>query len=319
MSDEQVEVVTRTFAFSDLLLRLEDPRVPARFSPLATSEHGEGNFVVKPHFMPFVDMIRQCIKKDGLRTKGIVQLLGRRFRYNLINADGGEGWAAVRCLPLDLPIIDALGIHPELVEILKGLKRRKGLVLVSGSTGDGKTTTVVGLLHHLLNEEGGFLFTCEDPPEFAMQGALGKGFVLQTEVGPGKATWSDSLETAMRSNPRWLMFGEIRSSESAEALLQASGHFTIATTHASSVSDAIAATMQKAGSRLGDSAKGKLADGLVAVLHQTLTPNGPRIELLMPETETKAEDPVRRLIRAGDYSKLKGQRTFEPTNRTSVK
>jgi twitching motility protein PilT len=316
MPDEQVEETVRTFAFSDLLVRLDDPTVPARFSPEATSRHGgEGNFVVKPHFMPFVGQIRSRISDDFNRAKGIVQLLGRRFRYNIINADGGETWAAVRCLPLDLPLIDRLGIDPELVGILKGLKRRKGLVLVSGSTGDGKTTTVVGLLHHLLNEEGGFLFTCEDPPEFAMQGALGNGFVLQTEVGPAKATWADALETAMRSNPRWLMFGEIRSSEAAEALLQASGHFTIATTHASSVSDAIAATMQKAGSRLGESAKGKLADGLVAVLHQTLTPRGPRIELLMPESETNSDDPVRRMIRSGEYSKLKSQRTFEPTGR----
>lgn len=313
MSDDQLEEPVRTFAFSDLLVRLDDPTVPSRFSPEATSRYGgEGNFVVKPQFSRYIGEIRNHINADVDRTKGIVQYLGRRFRYNTINADGGEKWAAVRCLPLELPLIDKLGIDPALVEILKSLWRRKGLVLVSGSTGDGKTTTVVGLLHYLLTEIGGFAFTVEDPPEFAMQGALGKGFVLQTEVGYGKSTWSDALETAMRSNPRWLMFGEIRSSESAEALLQASGHFTIATTHASSVSDAIAATMQKAGSALGDSARGKLADGLVAVLHQTLTERGPRIELLMPESETNAEDPVRRVIRSGEYSKLKAGKIYEP-------
>lgn len=312
MSDEQAEESVRTFAFSDLLLRLDDPSIPARFSPEATSPYGEGNFVVKPHFNPYVNEIRRRINDDLDRNQGIVQFLGRRFRYKTINADGGEKWAAVRCLPLELPAIEKLGIDPELVNILKGWKRRKGLVLLSGTTGAGKTTTVVGLLHHFLTEEGGFLFTVEDPPEYALQGALGKGFVLQTEVGPGKATWNEALETAMRSNPRWLMFGEIRSSEAAEALLQASGHFTIATTHASSTSDAIAATMQKAGSRLGDSAKGKLADGIIGVLHQTLTDRGPRIELLTPESETNSEDGVRRLIRGGEYSKLKPTRVFEP-------
>jgi Tfp pilus assembly pilus retraction ATPase PilT len=88
----------------------------------------------------------------------------------------------------------------------------------------------------------------------------------------------------------------------------------LTTIHASGASDTITALMQKAETSLGESAKGKLADGLIGVIHQTMTERGPRIELLEPHP-TDPQDPIRAAIRSGKYSQIKGVQTFEPAGR----
>jgi Tfp pilus assembly protein, pilus retraction ATPase PilT len=304
--------------FSDLYIRLDgDGLTPARFRPDITTPFGAklgpGNFRVPREFHWYVDKVREIINEEGRRRHGIIEYLGRRLRYVTIHADGAESWSAIRSLPLDLPDIETLNINEEVLRKIKSWGHRKGFVLVSGTTGAGKTTTTVGLINHFMETIGGLVYTIEDPPELSMMGVMGKGFAIQTPVDIN-TSWSDALEIAMRSNPNILMFGEIRSPEAAGSLLLASGQLVMTTIHASSAADTITALMQKAETGLGESAKGKLADGLIGVIHQTMTERGPRIELLEPHPNS-ADDPIRAAIRAGRYSQIKGAQPFEPAGR----
>lgn len=302
--------------FSDLYIRL-DEETPARFRPDITTPFGArlgaGNFRVPHEFNWYVDEVRGTINNDGRPRHGIIEYLGRRLRYVTIQADRGEVWSAIRSLPLDLPDVDALNLSDKVLEKIKSWGRRKGFVLVSGTTGAGKTTTTVGLINYFMETIGGLVYTIEDPPELSMMGVMGKGFAIQTPVDIN-TSWSDALEIAMRSNPNILMFGEIRSPEAAGSLLLASGQLVMTTIHASSAADTITALMQKAETSLGESAKGKLADGLIGVIHQTMTERGPRVELLEPHP-TDPQDPIRAAIRAGKYSQIKGAQPFEPAGR----
>lgn len=302
--------------FSDLYIRL-DEETPARFRPDITTPFGArlgaGNFRVPHEFNWYVDEVRATINDDGRPRHGIIEYLGRRLRYVTIQADRGEVWSAIRSLPLDLPDVDALNLNDKVLEKIKSWGRRKGFVLVSGTTGAGKTTTTVGLINYFMETIGGLVYTIEDPPELSMMGVMGKGFAIQTPVDIN-TSWSDALEIAMRSNPNILMFGEIRSPEAAGSLLLASGQLVMTTIHASSAADTITALMQKAETSLGESAKGKLADGLIGVIHQTMTERGPRVELLEPHP-TDPQDPIRAAIRLGRYSQIKGAQPFEPAGR----
>lgn len=312
----------RILPFSDLYVRLDGSSpTPARFRPDITTpwgaKGGAGNFRVPEEFEWYAEEIRTLINedraKDSYKRYGILQYYGNRLRYVIIHADGGETWTAVRKLQLDLPEIDNLNIDPAALLTLKAWGRRKGIVLVSGTTGAGKTTTAVGLINYFMETIGGLLYTIEDPPELALHGVMGKGFAIQTPVDIN-TSWTEALEVAMRSNPNIMLFGEIRSSESAGSLLLASGQLVFSTIHASTAADAITALMQKAETNLGESAKGKLADGLIGVIHQTLTERGPRIELLEPNP-TDPNDPTRTSIRSGKFNQIKGTREFEPNGR----
>lgn len=316
MSGEESNL--KILPFSDLYIRLDGEKLtPARFRPDITTPFGAklgpGNFRVPTEFNWYVENVREIINDEGRRRHGILEYLGRRLRYVTINADAGEVWSAIRSLPLDLPDIDTLNINDEVLKKIKGWGRRKGFVLVSGTTGAGKTTSTVGLINYFMESIGGLVYTIEDPPELSMMGVMGKGFAIQTPVDIN-TSWSDALEIAMRSNPNILMFGEIRSPEAAGSLLLASGQLVMTTIHASSASDTITALMQKAETSLGESAKGKLADGLIGVIHQTMTERGPRIELLEPHP-TDPQDPIRAAIRSGKYSQIKGVQPFEPAGR----
>ncbi|NTF17316.1 Flp pilus assembly complex ATPase component TadA [Agrobacterium rubi] len=301
--------------FSDLYIRL-DHDTPARFRPDITTPFGArlgaGNFRVPGEFNWYADAVKKVINDEGRRRHGIIEYLGRRLRYVTIAADGGEVWSAIRSLPLDLPDVDALNLNDQVLAKIKSWGRRKGFVLVSGTTGAGKTTTTVGLINYFMESIGGLVYTIEDPPELSMMGVMGKGFAIQTPVDIN-TSWADALEIAMRSNPNILMFGEIRSPESAGSLLLASGQLVMTTIHASSAADTITAVMQKAETSLGESAKGKLADGLIGVIHQTMTERGPRVELLEPTNDPA--DPIRASIRAGKYSQIKGSVPYEPTGK----
>lgn len=301
--------------FSDLYIRL-DGEVPSRFKPDITTPFGAklgpGNFRVPAEFNWYVDEMRDAINNEGRRRHGVIEYLGSRLRYVTTVADRGEVWTGIRCLPLDLPDIDNLNLNEALLSKIKSWGRRKGLVLVSGTTGAGKTTSMVGLINYFMETLGGLVYTIEDPPELAMMGVMGKGFAIQTPVDI-ETSWSDALEIAMRMNPNILMFGEIRSAESAGSLLLASGQLVLTTIHASSAPDTITALMQKAERSLGESANGKLADGLIGVIHQTMTERGPRIEFLEPTNDPA--DPIRSAIRSGKYSQIKGSVIYEPAGR----
>lgn len=310
---EQVKIKPReitSLPFTDLYLRLDDASVPARFRPDPVKSQEQGNLIVPSSYSWDIQEIRQQLN-DETSTEGTLTYKGLRLRFARFLAAEGEWWAALRAVPLDLPSIDNLGLHPEFVKMLKGWGHRKGLILVGGKTGDGKTTTCVAALRDYLERIGGLLYSCEDPIEYQMQGTVStKGFCLQYEV-VGDDDWNPAIKRAMRTRPDYIFVGEIRTAEAAEQLLKAavSGHLVISTIHAGNVADTISAILHLAENKLGPVARQIIADRLIAAVHQTLTKNGPRIECVAPS----GNDMTAQVIKNGDISSIGKQvRVFEP-------
>ena len=198
------------------------------------------------------------------------------YRIERIKTVTGVHYTARR-MPLDIPNIYDLSIPDALVKQLVSLNTATGLILICGPTGMGKTTTCSALLKTFLETEGGFAYTIEDPPEMPLDGLYpckkgGFGVCKQCEVVNNN--WDLGLRSALRSKPRYILVGEIRTAETASELLRAStsGHLVISTIHANNLEDGINAIVKYAvaGGMSMDLASDLLARGILAVVHQKL-------------------------------------------------
>ena len=141
----------------------------------------------------------------------------------------GTPAVVVRYIPSLIPPIDTL----DLPETLKGIiMRKRGLVLVVGATGSGKTTSIASMLDHRNGEKSGHILTLEDPIEFVFKSK--KSIVNQREVGTDTKVFQTALKNALRQAPDCILIGEIRDRDTMTSSLQyaQSGHLCLATLHA---------------------------------------------------------------------------------------
>ena len=183
------------------------------------------------------------------------------------------------------------------------------LILWSGPTGAGKTTAVSSLMKEYLITEGGFAYTIEDPAEMPLDGsynALNGSLGLCKQTQPIEGNWGACLKSALRSKPRFILVGEIRTPETASEVLRActSGHLVLSTIHANNVTDAINSVIKYASSSgmTEDLAYDLFSRGMLAVMHQTL--NGirkkvPAVTYLFANPDTTQGDQVRAIIKTG--------------------
>ena len=158
-----------------------------------------------------------------------------RFRVNLYRQRGVCG-AAFRAIPTVVPELGSLGLPPQ-VEQFAGLPR--GLVLVTGPTGSGKTTTLAALIALANRTRAPHIVTIEDPIEFLHE--HGPGLVNQREVGGDTASFATALKHALRQDPDVILVGELRDLETTETALTAAetGHLVFATLHTQSAAQTV--------------------------------------------------------------------------------
>ena len=135
----------------------------------------------------------------------------------------------VRYIQSDIPTIESLGMPPVLNEVVM---EKRGLVLVVGATGSGKSTTLASMLDHRNGSRSGHILTVEDPIEYLFRHR--KSVVNQREVGIDTKSWNEALRNAMRQAPDCILIGEIRDRETMQAAISYSqtGHLCLATLHA---------------------------------------------------------------------------------------
>jgi twitching motility protein PilT len=153
-----------------------------------------------------------------------------RFRTNVFLQRGAVG-AVLRLIPTKIKTFDDLGLPKGVCEGLCDLP--KGLVLVTGSTGSGKSTTLAAMIDYINTREYGHIITVEDPIEFVHQNK--NCLVNQREVGADTREFKTALRTVLRQDPDVVLIGEMRDAETTEAALTISetGHLTFATLHTS--------------------------------------------------------------------------------------
>lgn len=162
---------------------------------------------------------------------------GRRMRVNAGLAQS-EVFITFRILSDEVPDLDALGVEEEIRE---WMKFPRGLVMMNGQTGTGKSTTLAGLIGYAIETRPINVIAIEKPTEFVFPKNTGMGSIIQREVGPDTRTFSKGLDSSMRSLPNILFIGEVRNQEEIYELLRAAetGHLAVSTMHTNSAPETI--------------------------------------------------------------------------------
>jgi twitching motility protein PilT len=207
----------------------------------------------------------------------------------------------MRILPLKVPTIDELGL-PQLYKEL--VQQPRGLILVSGPTDSGKSTTLAAMVQHLNLYGGHHIVTIEDPIEYVHKSI--RSAITQRQLGRDTLSFAHALKHLLRQHPDVILVGEMRDLETAAGVLAAAetGHLVLSTGHAPSAPQAIERIVDMFPNVERQLAQTRLASLLVAVVCQTLVPkaNGPgrvaAIEIMLANT------PVKSLIRDGKIFQL---------------
>jgi twitching motility protein PilT len=224
-----------------------------------------------------------------------------RFRVNVFLQRKGEG-AVFRTIPTKVLTLEELGMPP----ILKQLcEKDKGLILVTGPTGSGKSTTLAGMVDYLNSSFEGHILTVEDPIEFVHVSK--KCLVNQRELGPHTHSFANALKSALREDPDIILVGEMRDLETIQLALTAAetGHIVFGTLHTSSAPKTVDRIIDVFPPSQQAQIRTQFAESIEAVITQSLLKKkvGGRVAALEILTGTTA---VRNLIREGKIHQIPG-------------
>jgi len=269
---------------SDLLLvagAAPSIRVDGRVRPLADGPLD--GLDVEEAVLPALASHARRIYRQSLIVDGSFRVQGLgRYRINL-HRERGRAAATVRALPTRVPRLATLGLPPS-VELLSRLPR--GLVLIGGPTGSGKTTTLAALVDEISRREERHIVTIEDPIEY--EHAHHSGVVEQVEIGVDAPDFPTALRASLRQAPDIIVVGEMRDPETMRIALAAAetGHLVFSTVHTTDAASTVGRIADSFPDERQNTIRQEMAMALAAVMTQTLLPRigggvVPAAELLM--------------------------------------
>ena len=284
-------------AGAPLMLRVNGNLVAGGNAPL-DAEDVRG--LVLPLLEPF--QLEELQKRKSADLSFARENLGR-FRVNL-HYQRGTLAASIRLLPSRIPSLESLHLPPSLAKLAE---RRQGLVLVTGATGCGKTSTLAALIDLVNTRRAAHVVTIEDPIEY--QHANRSAVIEQIEVGRDTPDFALTLRSVMRQTPDVILVGEMRDAETMATALTAAetGHLVLSTLHTNDAVQAVGRILDSFPAANQPQIRQQLSLALGAVIAQQLVP-GTDGHSRWPATEIMiASDAVRALIRKGDDHQLRSQ------------
>lgn len=189
-----------------------------------------------------------------------------RFRVNAFKQNRGTG-AVFRTIPSKVLTLEQLNAPKIFAELMS---KPKGLILVTGPTGSGKSTTLAGMIDYYNDNEAGHILTVEDPIEFVHQSK--KSLVNQRELGVMTHSFSNALKSALREDPDMILVGEMRDLETIRLALTAAetGHLVLGTLHSSSAAKTINRIIDVFPEAEKDMVRTMLSESIEAIISQSL-------------------------------------------------
>lgn len=225
---------------------------------------------------------------------------GVRCRINILHTSRGVGMA-IRFLGAFQATVEKLNLHPDLKKLVKN---PHGLILVSGPTGSGKSSTLAALIQEINLTDARHVITVESPIEYVFRSR--RAFIRQREVGRDTPSFEQALLDSLREDPDVLMVGEMRDPDCMRLTLSASetGHLVLATVHSSTCAEAIQRVASAFPAEIQSAVCAQLADCLVAVISQRLRFRED-LNIRVPECEIlMATNPVKNFIRTREFFKI---------------
>lgn len=227
-------------------------------------------------------------------------LAGVRCRLNVFHTARGIAMA-IRVLAAFQATLERLNLHPDLRQLVT---HTHGLVLISGPTGSGKSSTLAALIQEINLSEPRHILTIESPIEYSFRPR--RAFLRQREVGRDTPSFEQALLDALREDPDVLMVGEMREPETMRLTLNAAetGHLVLATVHSGTCAEALQRVVLAFPSEIQNNICAQLAECLVAVVCQRLRFR-PDLNIRVPECEVlRPTVPVKAFIRNRDFFKI---------------
>ena len=241
-------------------LRLSGSMTPIDGPPLTPDDTEALMMSITP------DMHQQSVKMNGGADFGFAYLDKARFRVSVFKAKGVHG-LVLRQIPNKLFGLRDIGLPDKLKELLY---RPRGLILVTGPTGSGKSTTLASMMNYINENRDGHIITIEDPIEYYHDHK--KCVVTQREIGVDVPSFSEAIRRALRQDPDFILVGEMRDLETIEAAISAAetGHLVFGTLHTNGAAKTIDRIVDAFPSNMKEMIRTQLASSIVAVLSQVL-------------------------------------------------
>lgn len=271
MTIQQLLQITIDRGASDLHLLVEFPptlRLNGELTPVQSTQvitETEMEHLILPLLNPTQ---KDILYKNWELDFGLEFEKKARFRINLYRQKGTLA-AAFRLIPLKIKSLDEIGLPPVLAKITE---LKQGLVLVTGPTGHGKSTTLAAFINQINLTRTAHILTVEDPIEFVYQPA--KSMVSQRELNSDTRSWDNSLKSALREDPDIVLIGELRDLDtmSAAMTIAETGHLVFSTLHTNSAAQTIDRIIDVFPVNQQSQIRAQLAAVIEAVISQRLLP-----------------------------------------------